>query len=501
MDIGVRSTSLGRHGDEAVVVLLFEGDDGRRTVGAAGKEFAAPFGALRESKAFTGAVDQQRALFAGPSARIRVLVVAGMGPLAGASLETVRTAASAGVRAARDAGARSVSVLVPSGAKAWLRADRAGQAVAEGAILGTYRFEAHKSKKSNTHVDALTFLAPRGEGKRVEKGVETGRCVADAVCLARDLGNQPGNVATPTWLAGQARRIADEHGLKLRIFEEADMQRFGMGGLLGVSQGSREPAKLILLTHEPSGRKKTDTVALVGKGLTFDSGGISLKPGAKMEDMKFDMCGGAAVLATMSAVATLGVPVRVVGLVPASENLPDGASYKPGDVLEAMNGVTIEVKNTDAEGRLILADALAYATTKLRPRPKAVIDLATLTGACVVALGDQYAGLVSNDDALAARVAAAGEAAGDPAWRLPLSDGYRKQIKSVYADVANLGTPPGAGTITAAAFLERFVGKVPWAHLDIAGVAWTERVDGYLTKGGTGAGVRLLCSLLADWKR
>lgn len=500
MDISVCSTPLGRHGDDAVVLLLFAGDDDRRTVAAAGKVFAGSYAALGEAGTFTAAADEVCVLHAASSERIRILVVAGLGPIGKASPETLRRRASAGLRAARKGGARSVSVLVPSGPKAWLRADRAAQAVTEGAVTGLYRFEEHKTKKSKTDIDALTVLAPRGERARVEKGVAAGRAVGDGVCVARDLGNQPGNVATPTYLADTARRIADEQGLKLRIFEEEDMRRFGMGALLGVSQGSLEPAKLIVLTYEPGVRRKVDTVALVGKGLTFDSGGISIKPGAKMEDMKFDMCGGAAVLGTMQAVAQLRVPVRVVGLVPASENLPDGGAYKPGDILKAMNGVTIEVRNTDAEGRLILADALAYATSKMRPRPKAVLDLATLTGACVVALGDQFAGLVSNDDRLAARVVEAGETAGDPAWRLPLNEGYRKQVKSPYADVSNLGSPPGGGTITAAAFLEKFVGTVPWAHLDVAGVAWTDRTDGYLTKGGTGAGVRLLCKLLGDWK-
>jgi leucyl aminopeptidase len=323
--------------------------------------------------------------------------------------------------------------------------------------------------------------------------------VGEAVCLARDLGNEPGNVATPTFLAATARRIADENGLRLRVMEEPEMKKLGMGALLGVSQGSAEPAKLIILTYEPKGRRRRDTVALVGKGLTFDSGGISIKPGAKMEDMKFDMCGGAAVLGTMQAVARLQVPVRVVGLVPASENLPDAAAYKPGDVLKALNGVTIEIRNTDAEGRLIMADALAYATTKMRPRPKAVLDMATLTGACVVALGDQCAGLVSNDDRLAQRVFDAGEAAGDAVWRLPLKPGYGKQLASPYADTSNLGTG-GGGAITAGAFLEKFVGKVPWAHIDIAGMAWTEKADGYLLKGATGFGVALLSRMLADWK-
>jgi leucyl aminopeptidase len=216
--------------------------------------------------------------------------------------------------------------------------------------------------------------------------------------------------------------------------------------------------------------------------------------------MKFDMCGGAAVIAAMEAVARLRVGVRVVGLVPATENMPGGGAYKPGDILKAMNGVTIEVKNTDAEGRLILADALAYASSKLRPRPRAVLDLATLTGACVVALGDQCAGLVANDDALADRISRAAEESGDPVWRLPMKPGYRKQMESTYADISNLGGP-GAGALTAAAFLERFVGKVPWAHLDIAGTAWTEANDGYRKSGATGFGVRLLARLLAGWGR
>ena len=285
------------------------------------------------------------------------------------------------------------------------------------------------------------------------------------------------------------------------------MRSLGMGSLLGVAKGSEEPAKLIVLTYEPRGaqgrrrgRKAPDTVAVVGKGLTFDSGGISIKPAEKMEDMKFDMCGGAAVLGVMQAVARLRPAVRVVGLVPSSENMPDGAAYKPGDILKAMNGVTIEVVNTDAEGRLILADALAYATSKLRPKPSAIVDMATLTGACVVALGSACAGLVSNDDRLAARVFAAGEASGDPVWRLPLRDRHRDQIKSVYADIKNSGGRE-AGALTAAAFLEKFVAGVPWAHVDIAGMAWTDQSRGVLSKGATGFGVRLVVRMLQSWGR
>jgi len=270
-----------------------------------------------------------------------------------------------------------------------------------------------------------------------------------------------------------------------------------MGSLLAVSQGSREPAKLITLTYEPRKRSRgtIETIALVGKGLTFDSGGISLKPGAKMEDMKFDMCGGAAVLGAMRAIAQLEVGVRVVAVVPSSENMPDGGAYKPGDILKAMNGKTIEVRNTDAEGRLILADALSYATSKLRPRPKAVVDLATLTGACVVALGDQHAALVSNHDPLADQLLAASAESGDALWRMPLTDGYRKKLESPVADLSNLGSP-GAGTLTAAAFLENFTGRVPWAHLDIAGMAWTAKTTGFFSPGATGFGVRVIARFL-----
>lgn len=500
MDLHVRSTPVGSHQDDVLVLLLAPGDEPARTLDAAGKAYRAAYEALVEREGFAAKPDQIRVLTGAPRDRYPVVVLAGMGKVADA--QPLRDAASQGLRQVRELGIRSASVLLPTGKGGLFRADRVGDAVAEGAIIGLYRFQVHKSEKAKTAVDSLTLLAPRGEAQRAERGAERGRIVGEAVRLARDLGNEPGNRATPTYLAETAMEIAGEHGLDVQILEEEDMERLGMGALLGVSQGSAEPAKLILLTYEPPrATAKTDTVAIVGKGLTFDAGGISIKPAAKMDEMRFDMCGGAAVLATMQAVPRLRVPVRVVGVVPTSENLLGARAYKPGDILRAMNGTTIEVKNTDAEGRLILADALSYVTSKVRPKPKTVIDLATLTGACVVALGDQRCGLVSNDDALAARIEAAGERSGDLAWRLPLQDGYRKQLDTPFADVANLGSGPGAGTITAAAFLEKFVGKSRWAHLDIAGTAWTDSQSGLLTKGATGFGVRLLCNLLSGWRK
>jgi leucyl aminopeptidase len=469
-----------------------------RLVASAGRDFAEGFATLVERKAFVGDEGQVRTLTVGSRSRFPTLVLVGIGAEDKVTSESVRKAVAAGCKSVRELGCRSASVATVAGHGA-LEADRFAEAAAEGAHLGLYRFEDYKGEKSKTELRRVTLLVPSASRASAARAAETGVALGEAVNLCRDLGNEPANVATPTYLARRATEMARKNRLSARVFEAADMRRMGMGALLGVAQGSHEPPKLIMLTYEPPARAKAPTVVLVGKGLTFDTGGISIKPAAKMEDMKFDMCGGAAVIASLYAAARLRVKVRVVGLVPSSENMPGGGSYKPGDILRAMNGVTIEVKNTDAEGRLILADALAYASTRLDPKPQAIIDLATLTGACVVALGDQCAGLVSNDDALSRRIEEAAERSGDPVWRLPLKAGYREQMKSTYADLSNLGGS-GAGALTAAAFLERFVGDVPWAHLDIAGVAWGERETALSRVGATGFGVRAMARMLADWR-
>lgn len=500
MEIAIGTTPLGRQRAEALVLFACEGEKLGRRVASAGREFKRGYDTLVLRGAFRGEAGQLRSLTLARDARIPLLLLAGVGKAGSVTGEGLRTAAASAARAARDLGAKSVTFALPAGRGAAFRPPAAAEAVVEGAVTGLYRFETYRSKKSKDAVESITVLcAPKDEG-RVRRAADEGRVLGEAVGLARTLGNEPGNTATPSHLAAVARGIAEQEGLKLEVLEEEDMKRLGMGALLGVAQGSAQPAKLIVLTYEPRRAREPDSVAIVGKGLTFDSGGISIKPGAQMEDMKFDMCGGAAVIAAMQAVARLRAPVRVVGLVPASENMPGGGSYKPGDILKAMNGTTIEIRNTDAEGRLILADALAYATGRLRPRPKAVIDLATLTGACVVALGDQHAALVSNDEKLAERLLEASRRSGDALWRMPLNDGHRKQIESPYADISNLGTP-GAGVLTAAALLERFTGKVPWAHLDIAGMAWTKKKTGTFTTGATGFGVRVLARLLAGWTR
>ena len=497
MEVQVVDTALGRHRADAVVLFGTQGERLTKQVASAGSDFREGYQTIVANKGFTGDSGQVRALTQSQKERFPILVLVGLGKGGDVTGQTLRHAASSGARAARELGARDVAFALPTGKAAVFRPKHAAEALIEGAVQGLYRFETYKKKQAEDGVDRLTLLVDAKGLKAARRGAHEGQILGEAVTFARQLGNEPGNTATPTFLAKEAARIAETHGLGLQVLEEDEMRALGMGSLLGVSQGSAEPAKLIILTYEPkhTGKKKPETIAIVGKGLTFDSGGISIKPSAKLEDMKFDMCGGAAVLGAMRAVAGLEIGVRVVGLVPASENMCDGAAYKPGDILRAMNGTTIEIRNTDAEGRLILADALAYATSKMRPRPKAIVDLATLTGACVVALGDGHAALVSNHEGLAADLLAASEESGDALWRMPLNDVHRTQLESPYADVSNLGTP-GAGTLTAAAFLEKFTGDVPWAHLDIAGMAWTPKKSGYFSIGATGFGVRVIARFL-----
>ncbi len=497
MKVEVGTQGLGRIRDDACVVFAAGLPEARKQIRSLGREAYAAFRTLVVRKAFGGKPGELVTLQQGPDARVPTVVVVGTGERP--ALEALRGASAGGVRAARKAGATSVSLAMPAG-KGIPRAAETASFLVEGAIVGLYRFQAYKGEKAPQDVETLTLVGAPAEERRLRKGAKEGRILAGGVMLARDLGNEPGNTATPTYLATVAEALADrEDSLTIKVLEEDEMQALGMGSLLGVSRGSAQPGKLIVLTYAPKRtRRRLQTVALVGKGITFDTGGISIKPSARLEDMKFDMCGGAAVIGAMQTIAQLQPDVRVVGLVPAVENMPGADAYKPGDILTAMNGKTIEVRNTDAEGRLILADALTYAATKLRPKPRAIVDMATLTGACIVALGNHHAALVSNDEKLAAKVMDASEKSGDAFWRLPLNDAYRGQLKSPYADVSNLGSP-GAGTITAGAFLEKFTEGVPWAHLDIAGMAWTQREDATFTRGATGFGVRVLSRLLQRW--
>ena len=361
-----------------------------------------------------------------------------------------------------------------------------------------YRFDQFKSSPADERALAhLAFaVAKDSERKVAEEALEQGLAIAEGCALARDLGNLPGNVCTPEHLANTARELAEEFGLGLEVLEQADMEQLGMHSLLSVAKGSRQAPKLIVAHYRGAekkggkGKKAKGPLVLVGKGITFDSGGISLKPGEGMDEMKFDMCGAASVLGTLTPVAQLALPIDLTVIVPATENMPDGAASKPGDIVASLSGQSIEILNTDAEGRLILCDALTYAE---RFEPAAVIDVATLTGACVVALGHVATGLFANDDGLAADLLAAGQTAQDRAWQLPLWDDYQELLKSNFADMANIGGRWG-GSITAACFLSRFARKYTWAHLDIAGTAWKSGAD----KGATGRPVPLLAHYLID---
>jgi leucyl aminopeptidase len=371
-----------------------------------------------------------------------------------------------------------------------------GEYVTEGLLLGAYQFLKYKKKDDDVYpgLKKIEFFS-QTNGKKISQGVERGKCSALAACTARDMANEPGNCWTPGHFAKYAQKVAKELHLKCTILEKHHMTKLGMGGILAVNQGSEEPPKLVILEYKPE--KYAETVLLVGKGLTFDSGGISLKPAQGMMDMKYDMCGGAAVLSAMEAIAREKPGVRVVAIVPSTDNMTGGGAVKPGDIITHYGGITSEIENTDAEGRLILADALAYGIEKFQPN--CVIDLATLTGAVIIALGHHHSGLMSNDDKLTEKLIKAGTICGEPLWRLPLGEMYAKQIESKVADCKNTGGRPG-GSITAAEYLHQFVGKVPWAHLDIAGTAWNFTEKTYVPKGPSGVGARTLIELLRQWE-
>lgn len=360
------------------------------------------------------------------------------------------------------------------------------------ASASNYRFDKLKSnpKAPQESLKKLAFnLSRKADANIAEKALVQAVAIAEGINFTKDLGNLPGNVCTPTFLAQQAVKLGKDYKLKVEVLEQAQMQKLGMGSLLAVSKGSRQPPKLIVIKHNGADRK-SKPVVLVGKGITFDTGGISIKPAGEMDEMKFDMCGAASVLGTMKAIAMLKLKLNVIGVIPTCENMPDGNATRPGDVVRSMSGQTIEILNTDAEGRLILCDALTYAE---RFEPAAVVDIATLTGACVIALGHVVSGLLSNQDKLARQLIDAGEEAYDRVWQLPLYDDYQDQLKSNFADMANIGGRAG-GTITAACFLSRYTKAYDWAHLDIAGTAWKSGGE----KGATGRPVGLLAHFLIN---
>jgi len=417
------------------------------------------------------------------------VVVLGLGKQEKFTLDSIRAAMAEASKFLRKLGVKQAATIVHGAGIGGMEAEKAAQALTEGSILGLYTFRKHTTREPE-HGEIEELLIAERDGSKhaaLEQGVRRGRILAEATNHARDMINEPANYMTPSDMAEVARSVAAKYGLECSVLEREEMQNLGMGALLGVAQGSRQPPKFIIISYRGGDSAKT-TLGLVGKGLTFDSGGISIKPSESMDEMKGDMAGGAAVIAAMRAIAEFKAKINVTGLIPATENLPGGAALKPGDVLKAMNGKTIEVVNTDAEGRLILADALCYAR-KLGLSP--LVDVATLTGACHVALGDVCTGAFGNNQETITRVIKAGEESGEKIWQLPMFDEYKEQNKSDVADIKNSGGRWG-GAITAAQFLAEFSQDTPWTHLDIAGTSFSSKERAYTLKGATGVAVRTL---------
>jgi leucyl aminopeptidase len=440
-----------------------------------------------------------------PDGRGRVVLV-GLGPRGRFDHEVVRRAAAEAVRALKGKGARTVAFRLAAFAQEPVTSEAAARAIVDGAYLGSYEFLKYRST-TDGGVEETTLALGEELGRDetlLRKAVDEQRTIAETVVWTRDIANLPADTASPARLAEEARALGKELGLKVTVFEEAKLEEMHCGGILAVGSGSNShPPRMIVLEY-PGGARRGKTIAVVGKGITFDSGGISIKPALNMGNMKFDKSGAVAVLGILRAAALLKVPPRVIGVMACAENVPSGTSYRPGDVVRTFNGKTIEVTNTDAEGRVVLADALGYVVATYRPDE--VIDLATLTGAQVVALGDDTAGLMSTDEKLAAGLLAASATTGEPLWRMPITDFHRELVKSDVADVRNSIEIPVAGMLTAAAFLENFVGGTAWAHLDIAGPAYTttstrKYQPSYQNPGATGFGVRVVTRYLMDSPR
>lgn len=497
MNVSVLQGSIQESTADTIIVNLF--DDVTTPAGATGAVDNALHGAISEliaSGDLTGKVDEVGILYPRGAIPAKRVLVVGLGKRDSFNLEGVRRAAAAGIKRARELKAENVATIIHGAGVAGLEAKAAAQATVEGSLLATYRYDAPKQTEEAPYdVPSLTIVEFDSQKvDAIEQGKATAVAICEGVALARTLVNLPPNVATPTKMAETAHIIAATYGLKITIGGRKWAREHQMGAFLAVAKGAGEKPKFIVLEHNAD-REDLDTIVLVGKGITFDTGGISIKPSERMGDMKSDMGGAAAVLGTMKVVGALNLPLRVIGITPCTENMPDANAYRPADVITASNGKTIEIISTDAEGRMVLADGLVYAG---RYNPNAVIDLATLTGSCVIALGTGVAaGLFSTDDTLRDRLVAAGAATHERVWPLPLFDDYRKSIDSTVADMMNSGGRFG-GVGTSAMFLKEFT-DYPWAHLDIASMALTEKANTYIPRGGTGYGVRLLVEFLRNW--
>jgi len=495
MEVSLRRGDVVRSPSGALALGILEGS-GALTGAAAALDRAAR-GALRAvmaSRDFTGRFLETVVLYP-PGVRTKRVILVGLGPGSTLDAHRVRMAAAQAVRRARDLGVGTLVTVAHGAGRGGLDPECAAQATAEGSVLGHYRFTAYRSDPGTAPLRRVEVIErdPRA-AKTLAPAVARGARWAEAVCLARDLANTPGQDLTPVLLAARARGIARDAGVRIQVLGVPQLEKLGMGALLAVGRGSANPPRLIVLDHRPArGLAGSGPVVVIGKGVTFDTGGISLKPRENMHRMKSDMSGAAAVLGLFSVLPTLDLPFRVVGLIPAAENMPGGRALKPGDVVRTLEGITVEVTNTDAEGRLLLADALGFAR---RMDPAVVVDLATLTGAITMALGHLAAGLFTSDDALASELTAAADASGERLWRMPLWDDYAAEMKSDTADLVNSSAREG-GACLAAIFLKQFARDLRWAHLDIAGTTWATAERPHQQRGATGYGVRLMLEWLS----
>jgi leucyl aminopeptidase len=492
MEFSIKSGSPEKQRSGCVVVGVFEGrklSASAEAIDTASKGYVSEV--LRKGD-LEGGLGKTLLLHSLPGVPADRILLVGLGREREFGEAAFRAAMAAAVKALKSTGASEATVCLTDVNVKRRDTDWKVEHAVLCAMEGAYRFDKLKSKapenSKRTLRKVVLHVARRNEIGAGEQAIARGVAIAEGIALAKDLGNLPGNHCTPSYLAEQAVELGKRQGIKVEVLEQKELEKLGMGCFLAVARGSRQPPKLIVMEYH-GGKRDAPPVALVGKGITFDTGGISLKPGAEMDEMKFDMCGAASVLGAMKAISLMRLPLNVVGVIPATENMPGGNAIKPGDIVTTMSGQTVEILNTDAEGRLILCDALTYVE---KYKPAAVVDVATLTGAMVIALGHVATGLFANSDALARELLAAGEVAWDRAWHLPLWDDYQEALKSNFADMPNIGSRAG-GSITAACFLSRYAKAYPWAHLDIAGTAWKSGAE----KGATGRPVALLSHFLA----
>ena len=496
MDIKTKVGNIRRTRADAIVIGVFEGiKRPRGDVSTVNKALDGAVSQLVHEGEIKGKFCEVTVIHSlGKMTPERVALV-GLGKRSELTLDKIRIAAAEASRVLQKKGVKHVAIAPLGAGLNKISSQLAAQAIVEGAILGLYSFRKHFTKESEQgQIEELTIVErSRSAITAIKKGVDEGKIVGEAANLARDMVNEPANYMTPTQMAEEARKIADKYGLELSVLEREDMQKLGMGALLGVAGGSDQPPKFIILKYRGNSSKDIN-IALIGKGITFDSGGISLKPSENMGSMKTDMAGGASVMATISAIAQLKPKINVIAIVGATENLPSGSALKPADVLTAMNGKTIEIESTDAEGRLTLADALSYANQQ---GAKRIVDIATLTGGCVTALGDVATGAFTNNQTLVNKVITAGAEVGDKIWQMPMYEEYKEQNKSDVADIKNTGGRK-ASPITAALFVGEFAGETPWVHLDIAGTSDLDKPRGYYGKGATGVPTRTLVKLVLN---